>query len=59
MATRKSVRLIVHSTPEKAPIVKRPLRKIKANDSVVVVNARTSSPMRWSGLGTAPLAFMR
>jgi hypothetical protein len=30
-------------------VVKLPFRRIRAKESVVVVNARASSAMRWSG----------
>ena len=51
-ATVKRNGLIVHSTPENEIAVSVPLRMSSMKDSVVVVKARTSSAMRWSGLAT-------
>ena len=54
MPTRKSVRLIDHSTPENARIVSVPFRNMRKSDSVMVTKVRTSSAMRWSGLVSSP-----
>ena len=49
---------MVHNTPENDSAVTVPLRINSMNESVVVVNALTSSVMRWSGLAT-PVAESR
>ena len=59
IATMKSRGLMAHSTPEKAMMVSVPLSSIRMKESVVTVNARTSSAIRWSGLASAPDASKR
>ena len=51
-ATPKSSGLMLHKTPENDTAVRVPFRISRVNESVVVVNARTSSVMRWSGFAT-------
>ena len=58
-AKMNSKGLMAHSTPEKAMIVKVPLSSIRTKESVVTVNARTSSAIRWSGLASSPEASKR
>ena len=58
-AKMKSKGLMAHSTPEKAIIVKLLLSSIRTKESVVTVNARISSAIRWSGLASSPYASKR
>ena len=44
---------MLHKTPENETAVSVPLRISSRNDRVVVVKARTSSEIRWSGIGHA------
>jgi hypothetical protein len=48
----RSSGLIDHSTPEKERIVKALLIAMSAKESVVAVNARVSSAIRWSGFAS-------
>ena len=47
-----------HNTPAKAMVVRVEFRIMRTKESSVVVNVRTSSEMRWSGLSISPRTLM-
>ena len=58
-AAANSTGVIDQSTPENAMIVIEPFSTISTNESVEVVNVRTSSAIRWSGLSISPASRSR